>query len=251
MGKALQSSTKSLSNNPLQIGKKLKITTMRNLIIIGLSAWILLSSCENRKVYFEEISPTPTVVITNNSGTPIDRDSVKMTLKSRKTSSSYVLRVGGNKVQKDVTAKLIGGSGTFTSETKVSNGNTTFNFTPSSISTSLLVYEVKDNFGKLAEAKIEIVAFGNLAPVASFTVENKGVLGTLEKRINAESSFDRDVAYGGFIRSYVYNINGKDIETDKNFIDWVFASAGNYSISLTTIDSDGATSTISKLVKVD
>ena len=208
----------------------------------------VLVSCGNRKIGLTEMSPTPIMEILDMNGNIIQKDSIKLTLKSsNKKNSSFVMKLQGCAGKTDLTITTINTSGSVLVDGKsgnmeIKNGNHTVNYTPNTITgTSLIVLEAKDEFDKIASKKIEIVTFDNLPPQAYMKVVAPIVALDKEYILDASGSFDRDAKFGGTIISYTFTINGKSFETvdGSPTASWIFGDKEKYNISVTVKDSDG------------
>jgi len=208
----------------------------------------VIVSCGNRKIGLAEMSPTPIMQISDMNGNIIQKDSIKLTLKSsNKKSSSFLVKLQGCAGKTDLTITTINTSGSAlvdgkSGQMEIKNGNHTLNYTPNTVTgTSLIVLEAKDEFDKIASKKIEIVTFDNLAPEAYMKVVTPSVSTDKEYILDASGSFDRDAKFGGTIVSYAFTINGKSFETvdGSPTASWIFGNKGKYTISVSVKDSDG------------
>ncbi|WP_169336372.1 NosD domain-containing protein [Archaeoglobus sulfaticallidus] len=87
----------------------------------------------------------------------------------------------------------------------------------------------------------------NTQPVAIFTIIPSPATINEEVEFNASLSYDPD----GFIVDYTWNFgDGNITTTNQPIITHVYSSSGNYTVTLTVIDNDGSTNSLSKLLVV-
>ena len=105
---------------------------------------------------------------------------------------------------------------------------------------------VTDNDG-LTGTKSQTLTVANLAPEASFTFEPQTPVVGQAVRFDGSASTDRD----GTISSYAWDFNG-DGKTDAPEMEatWTFVEAKTYTVTLSVVDSDGATGTAEQDVVV-
>lgn len=83
--------------------------------------------------------------------------------------------------------------------------------------------------------------FPNVLPIADFTWANN----LLAVSFDASVSSDTD----GTIVSYAWDFGNGDVGINKKFI-YSYATAGNYTVSLTVTDNEGGKNTVRKIVEV-
>lgn len=181
-------------------------------------------------------------------------DSVKISLKSQEKAKAYsfVLKDADNKVA-NVTYKFVTGQGeVFQSGAKTSGalstkaGTTQLSVEPFNLGVNVIEFKATDKLNRIAHATLELIAFENIPPQAVLSYERRLEKGFFHYKISGENSVDGDQKYGGGIVKYIYTIEGKTIETDKNSIDWVFGDYRDYEVTLQVQDRDGAKSTIQR-----
>jgi len=101
-----------------------------------------------------------------------------------------------------------------------------------------------DQFRNTAVANISLFTFRNLIPVTSFTVTPIRAVDSLEYLIDASSSVDPDQHFGGGIAEYIYSVENNTLRTTQNQIKHIFSSSGVFTISVQTLDNDGALSKV-------
>jgi PKD repeat protein len=128
------------------------------------------------------------------------------------------------------------------------DGGSAFGITPSHIYTSPGSYNatltVTDNQGATGIATVAIaVAAPNVSPFASFAATPNSGLAPLLVSVNAAASSDPD----GSIVSYAWNFGDGNTATGVTASN-TYASFGNYLITLTVTDNNGATATATQTV---
>ncbi len=181
-------------------------------------------------------------------------DSVKISLKSPKKVKTYslVLKDEDNKVA-NVTYKFVTGQGgVFQSGVKTSGalstkaGTSQLSVEPFNLGVNVIEFKVVDKLNRIASATLELIAFENIPPHAVLSYERRLEKGFFHYNISGKNSADGDQNYGGGIVKYIYTVEGKTIESDKNEIDWVFGDYGEYEVTLQVQDRDGAKSSIQR-----
>ncbi len=113
-------------------------------------------------------------------------------------------------------------------------------FVPSSIGKKELTVYAVDHYGHRSNVYLELMVYENLIPVAIMQYKKNGSIRPGHFEINALLSYDQDEKYGGYITEYVFEINGKKIETEKPLIEYIFQAPGQYELKLKVRDNDGA-----------
>lgn len=116
----------------------------------------------------------------------------------------------------------------------------TFSVTPSGGGETDIIVRATDVYLESISARIHIVCFDNIAPVAKASCDVIAILTPYERMINASESFDPDQKYGGGIEAYEFTIGG--IQTainDDGYIYHVFPESGKYRIKVRVRDNDG------------
>lgn len=124
-------------------------------------------------------------------------------------------------------------------------------FTPDTSKSGVhsIVFTASDAYEAAGSSTASFVIFDNLTPVALFKTAKIAVYDPLEYNIDASTSFDRDYKYGGQIVEYEFMINTTyKVNTQFNNINYIFPSAGNYTISVRVKDNNAIWSTIKQVV---
>jgi hypothetical protein len=110
-------------------------------------------------------------------------------------------------------------------------------------------FSATDGYQASSTAVANITVFDNLPPVALFTAFKLGVFDLLEYKIDASSSYDGDLKFGGKIVEYEFIINTTyKVNTGFNNINYIFPSAGNYTVSVRVKDDNNAWSVAKVIV---
>lgn len=112
-----------------------------------------------------------------------------------------------------------------------------------------IVFTASDAYEAIGASTAAFVVFDNLAPVALFKTTKIAVYDPLEYNLDASASFDRDNKYGGQVIEYEFTINTTyKVNTPFNNINYIFPSAGNYTISVRVKDNNGIWSAVKQVV---
>ena len=103
----------------------------------------------------------------------------------------------------------------------------------------MLAIGAVDDFGKSATLDIDLRAFDNLVPVASFVANHPQGAGPFERLVDASASVDGDQNFGGWITKYEYSFLGVVRATSYNTQTVIFPSSGVYNIVVRVKDHDG------------
>lgn len=108
---------------------------------------------------------------------------------------------------------------------------------------------VEDRFSNTKQATLNLFVFDNLIPIAVVSAKKFEQNSPLEYTIDANASYDQDANFNGAVVGYIFNIEGKSIQTTNPTINYIFPTQGTYNIELKVIDNNGAISnpTIYKL----
>ena len=226
---------------------------MRILLYI-LSAHLLIS-CNTREDYFEinNLEPTTSELeLEHNTGSvsfETDPITISDTLKTSLTPSYNFKITLEDEVDHVIIKQTIReGDGT----TKVNDvyieenipqrsSEIDLEFTPTKNGMNVVDYEFEDVYGKVTIVRLRLFSFKNNRPVAKFTYENTKLFNAKEYQISAETSFDSDNRYGGYISEYEFQIGlYYSVVTEKNYINHIFSEAGTYAVKVRVKDNDGA-----------
>lgn len=233
---------------------------MKKILFIYIMAIFLLASCDNRDTFIEDLNAKPFLEFLLVSGNSTNlEDSVKISVKSPKRYTEATLLITDhNNNLSGLTYEITQGTGKLIQDNQQVSGGMSFTegmaefrYEPLAAGTHRLSFTAEDAFGEKATTSLIVYAFDNLPPVAHLSLDARKVLGDLEYELNASRSYDRDENYGGGIALYTFKINEKIIETDKSRINYIFPARGNYNLSVTVKDVDGAEDTYSEVIGVD
>ncbi len=101
----------------------------------------------------------------------------------------------------------------------------------------LTIYAV-DHFGSRSNIYLDLMVYENLKPVAVMQYKHIGSIRPGHFEINAYGSYDQDEKYGGKITKYLFEINGKVIQTEKPMIEYIFQEPGQHELILKVRDND-------------
>ena len=124
-------------------------------------------------------------------------------------------------------------------------------FTPDTTKLGIhnILFTASDGYEAKGTSTAAFVLFDNLSPVALFKTTKIAVYDPLEYNIDASASFDRDSKYGGVIVEYEFTINTSyKVNTAFNNINYIFPSAGNYTIGVRVKDNNGVWSAVKQVV---
>ena len=241
-------------------------------VLVAASLW----SCDDRFNFLSSYNKAPEITFTgtdthttngeslpagdktsaSNGNTITLIDSVKTSLKHGAVNYTYTINLNDpdNNIT-DITLGLFSG----TAKLKLNNSDV-----PSSIPTNInsmnitvsdylgengligVGVGVKDAFGVTSSIKLQLTAFVNLPPVASFTSAVNNVNGDpYQYQFNASASYDTDAKFGGGLQGYEWTVNGVKLPiTTTPIMNQVFPAAGGYQVSLAVYDNDGGKSPV-------
>jgi len=111
----------------------------------------------------------------------------------------------------------------------------------------ILEYGQKWNSRNL-DARLSVISYnaGNRPPIAQFEADQEAGAAPLMVRFSAKQSydFDQDEIH------YTWLLDGKEIETDRPYLDHVFQNPGIYDVSLKVTDSNGESAEANKKILV-
>lgn len=118
---------------------------------------------------------------------------------------------------------------------------------------SKVTFVVRDAFGSVATATLNVLVFVNLPPVAALTATRLQVNSPFEYEFDATASNDPDRSQGGGIEVYEYLIDNRfTFLTDKPRVRYVFDRGGGHEIKLSVYDNDGTRSAvITRLITIN
>lgn len=226
---------------------------MKSLKIYSIAfSLISLASCNNRELYVQDLNYKPEIsFVSGNPDKTVLTDSVKLSLKSPDKASEFFITYRDlNNDLKEVTYSLDPGAGKLFQNNQEVTGRLTISeknemrYEPSALGQHKLTFTAEDKFGEKKSILANIHVFSNLSPVANLTLNPIKVLSAYEYELDASSSFDGDGKWGGGINVYTFFVNGRQIfKTNKSKMPYIFPEPGNYNVSVTVQDSDGAEST--------
>lgn len=217
-------------------------------------------SCDNRDSVIENLNDAPSLEFYSPSGNSNERtDSVKISVKSPKRFSELELQLKDKDNNlSNLNYKIVqGGGDMFQDNQKLGGelkipkeGTASLRYEPKQIGEHRINFETKDEFGEKAQLTYIVHAVNNLPPVALLQLNRIQVLSENEFELDASSSYDKDANIGGGISFYTFKINEKVIKTDQNKIKYIFPEPGNYNVSVTVTDTDGATTVYNEVVRI-
>lgn len=214
------------------------MNNLNRVIILGISSFLFLSSCDNRKDYLSELNKEPELKIresgTSNAFTQDLTDSFK--LENGTYTSDYTI---SDEKTENVVMSSSYNSGAGTSSLSISDKKIVI--TPSGAGNHNIALVATDQFGKEKVSNINLIAFSNLLPLAVVTVTQTNASAPYEVNINASASYDTDAGFGGYIVEYEYIVvsTAYVVNTPFNNINFIFASPGTYNIYIRVKDNNG------------
>tara|TARA_Y100001949_G_C15853484_1_gene271707 strand:+ start:110 stop:679 length:570 start_codon:yes stop_codon:yes gene_type:complete len=119
--------------------------------------------------------------------------------------------------------------------------NLSLSYSPNRTGTHILSFNAEDAFDQSSSNKLELYVFDNFLPIAQFDLVKPEVQhDPLEYQIDASSSYDFDVKFGGVIVAYEFTLLGKIVVLTENQIGIIFPETGTYDIGVRVKDNDGA-----------
>lgn len=223
----------------------------------------VISCNEGVEGFIKDLNEQPQIAFVNNPDVSILMDSIKVLLSSSNPLDYYSIKL----IVSDPDSNIVSltflqkrGIGIFIQngdtlvDKKINLENTilSIRYYPKNVGSHSFEFEVKDKFGLTNNAKIDLVVFENLDPIAEMEISKIGALSPFQYRIDGSGSYDKDFRFGGGIIEYEYSFIGKTFNVVFSEIEYVFPSAGLYVISLRVKDNNGAWSeSIQKSVTIN
>lgn len=204
---------------------------------------VILSSCL-RIDKIEQINSQPVILI--NGQNPMTRDSMKLTNGSGEYPVEIIIQDRDNNL-KSISFEVLSGQGNLfqngisTDEIQLGKfENLSLSYGPNRIGTHILSFNAEDAFEQSSSNNLELFVFDNFLPIAQFDLVKPEVQhDPLEYRIDASSSYDFDVKFGGVLVAYEFTFLGKIVVLTENQIGIIFPETGTYDIGLRVKDNDG------------
>lgn len=228
---------------------------MKNIIFLFIGI-LLLSSCDDRFDFVADLNQAPIISFDQLTEVSTIETSFKLGIKSGSQEFAFQIftnDVDGNIV--DLQFNFLSGTSTVIFQGEFVEPNTSLDIsdidnlsfslnsiTPGMDLRHIVEFTVTDNFGATSTGLINLEVFENLPPIADLTVRAARIVDNLEYQLDASGSMDQDEDFGGEISTYIFDINGIEIESRSAVINHVFSETGNFQISLTVQDNDGVVS---------
>jgi len=216
---------------------------MKTINIICLFILVLLSACDKRKDFYEGMNVAP-VIEMRKQGTGAFVTGLNDSIK--KMFPNYNLEI---KIIDVETLTLNNSLTTSTDKFVVSNNVGLFTPDTTKMGIHGIVFTTTDKYSLTTTAMATFTVFDNIPPVALFTTTHTAVYDPLQYNIDASASYDGDAKFGGQIVKYQFTINTSYVVTTAfNNINYIFPSAGNYTISVKVQDNNGVWSAPKQLI---
>lgn len=215
---------------------------MKNIIVVIIA--LLTVSCQTKLDMFEEINTDPIILFQDTN--QIIYDSLKLStgiieyeftvLDERENldlkiikDSSIIVFVDGTAINDIISLK---------------SGKHILKITANTLGIKDIELIIIDEYARQAIKKISITVFKNLKPVAILAVEAIKQNSVYEYEIKGVDSYDSDEKYGGYIKTYEFQIGDYYSFSNEKFgsIKHIFPGPGTYVISLRVYDSDNEAS---------
>ena len=216
---------------------------MKNGLCILSIVWLVLTGCENRADLISSFNDRPYFMFAGDTITSLV-DSVKT---SRGRYNINVNFIDPNENLASLILRSSVPSGSFYLSSSIVVGETV-PIENQSVSLSYdavangahdLEITMVDDFGESATLDVDLRAFDNLVPVASFVANQPQGAGPFERLVDASASVDGDQNFGGAITEYEYSFLGIVRNTSDNTQTVIFPSSGVYNIIVRVKDNDG------------
>ena len=236
---------------------------MKKDIIVFSVLWIALAGCDNREDFARELNNAPVMKISSKSNAWVSDtayysgtiyDTLKLGINDR---YRFDVRISDDGITQNL--KLNVPSFQFMDNTyyiidnqKVDNSslsdvviegvdkNTEIEYFTDLLSNHSLLIKVDDIYGGTDAVTIQLFVFDNWNPVADISYQVVSQVSPYEVKLDASGSYDLDERFGGMIVEYEYNIDDVYmVNTDVNFINFIFSGTGIYQVKLRVKDNDG------------
>lgn len=107
-----------------------------------------------------------------------------------------------------------------------------------SLITEHITLSVIDPYDREGSCILNLTVFDNLLPYANFQINSLDNLNPLEYEIDASSSFDSDLKYGGGLINYEYVVDNDTTYDPYNKMNYIFPEVRNYVVSVRAMDND-------------
>lgn len=201
-----------------------------NIMFLGIAAAVILGSCDDRDDYFSSKNEAPVIKIEVN-GLELESNSF---VDSLKIGLDYRVKYVVND-KESVFVNVLQEKGNDEYEVK----NDSVRLKGKSEGFSKFYLMAKDEYGAVSKFPLEFTVFRNVAPVAVFTTSLVGISSPYEYEVNAETSYDKDVRFGGKIVLYEYTFGSYTFTSVLSKVRYVFGSAGQKLISVRVKDNSG------------
>ena len=208
---------------------------MKNIIYIicGFVIFTIIS-CDKRKDFYSTINAAPKIEM-RKQGTSAFATGLNDSIK--KMFPDYYLEL---KITDEEKLPLNYSLTTATDRFFLTNNVGRFTPDTTKLGVHSIEFTVADSYKVTTTAMAAFVIFDNLPPVALFSAAKQAVYDPLQYNIDASASYDGDAKYGGKIMEYEFKINTSyKVNTGFNNINYIFPSAGNYTLSVRVKDNNG------------
>lgn len=219
---------------------------MKKIIILFGFVLVTITACDKRKDFYSSINVAP-VIEMRKQGTPNFVTGLNDSIKKMFPNYNLDLKITDEE-KLTLNYSLLTSSDKFT----LTNNNSGM-FTPDTtkLGAHSIVFTSTDTYSLTTTALATFVVFDNLPPVALFTAVKQAIHDPLEYNIDASSSVDGDSKYGGQVVQFQFTINGSyTVTTAFSTINYIFPSAGNYTVSVRVQDNNGVWSVAKQIILI-
>lgn len=212
-------------------------------------------ACDNRDEFYKELNSDPQISVMG-SDEGVYTDSVKISQKSPRPYKELDITFGDidKNIEKFTIDQHSGNTVIIIDNKEYSERSAVideeyipFNvleyidirFEPLEVGQNCIQLAIADELDKHSAVTINLIGFINIAPVAKIDHHHVGVNSPYEYTIDAGNSYDGDQKYGGAISRYRYRVNGQEIISEEDQINYIFPEPGNYTLRLSVRDNDG------------
>ena len=228
--------------------------------IIPIVLMISISCDQGTTEFIEDLNNAPLINLGNGSETPVVSDSIKVNLDFKSDPDFYLIKLSvtdeNNNLDR-IQYTQLEGIGVLLQEGDTIRKNTVnvnsddeleFEYYPQNFGNHTFLLTAIDEFEMSSSARIELVAFENLPPVAVFDVSRIGQLSGYHYKIDASESFDRDEKYGGSVVEYEYTVLDRKFSLLADEMEFIFPGEGTYRIIVRVRDNNDDLSDKNELI---
>lgn len=231
---------------------------MRKFLVFIFAANLLVG-CDKREKYFKENSIPPTIgLVKNNEIFSNISDSVKVVQSEQQFYPMEIKLSTQNSEINSLQFRVIKGKGHLEYRERKVLGNAlpaeysslVLKYVPETLGEHKITFVATNRFGVKSEMNTTVLFFENFPPKATLEILEVDVDGR-EYMLDGSDSKSGDAKFGGFIKKYIFAIDGNNYELNSPKMNYIFPKKGDYQIKLKVIDGDGVEDETVKTFKVD